>query len=353
MRTGGGRCVFLTMLPSRGSLTVTRIGFARPANPAAAAERSGAPGAPRGAERDRGGRARRPAGAAGSASFPRPRAGAGGVAAGRARVLPNAGQWFRNQTRSRGSRRRGPARGRRRRRAATPTARAAAPGARSPGRAGAVACAACGIAPDAFPSGRQGQPRQHAARGITRAHPHDERFFYVLSVLYRTRVLSVKLSSTYAGVIRGTMLTLLRTSRRVAVGRTARKPPQYAPISLTIDELLTRAEARAHRTAPHAPWPSRVSLSIAGFCLSLSWRRLTAGSCKLSSQLRHLRAQLDLPCGGLARLPLTLSIHFLDGLAHSSLHLERIGAVEVDNPTAMMRGKQGTRSVRAPLQAPR
>ena len=65
--------------------------FARPANPAAAAERSGAPGAPRGAERDRGGRARRPAGAAGSASFPRPRAGAGGVAAGRAMVLPNAG----------------------------------------------------------------------------------------------------------------------------------------------------------------------------------------------------------------------------------------------------------------------
>lgn len=191
------------------------------------------------------------------------------------------------------------------------------------------------------------------ARGPRHCTRAPARRALLLSVLYRTRVLSVKLSSTYAGVIRGTMLTLLRTSRRVAVGRTARKPPQYAPISLTIDELLTRAEARAHRTAPHAPWPSRVSLSIAGFCLSLSWRRLTAGSCKLSSQLRHLRAQLDLPCGGLARLPLTLSIHFLDGLAHSSLHLERIGAVEVDNPTAMMRGKQGTRSVRAPLQAPR
>ena len=89
----------------------------------------------------------------------------------RGTMVPQSG------TRSRGSRRRGPARGRRRRRAATPTARAAAPGARSPGRAGAVACAACGIAPDAFPSGRQGQPRQHAARGIARAHPHDERFF--------------------------------------------------------------------------------------------------------------------------------------------------------------------------------
>ena len=55
---------------------------------------------------------------------------------------------------------------------------------------------------------RQGQP----TRGIARAHGTRTTSATSSKLLYRTRVLSVKLSSKYAGVIRGTMLTLLRTS---------------------------------------------------------------------------------------------------------------------------------------------